>query len=277
MSMMLQHPLSRRDLLRFGGAGLAAALAACAGRTVGPVEPEPRKARLAARPGLLPLTSPDPGLRPLALGSGRDGFLYVPPLCAGGRPVPLVLMLHGAGGRAANATRVLQPFSDRAGFLLVTPDSRGRTWDAISDSFGPDVEFIDRALTKAFALYPVDPKYLAVAGFSDGATYALALARANGDLFTHGIAFSPGFLLPVVSRGRAHLFVSHGTRDQVIPIDQSSRAIVTRLQEEGYRVRYREFDGGHEIPEAVAGEAVHWYRNASKFPPSRVLSGCSST
>jgi hypothetical protein len=28
---------------------------------------------------------------------------------------------------------------------------------------------------------------------------------------------------------------------------------------------------------AVAGEAVHWYRNASKFPPSRVLSGCSST
>jgi phospholipase/carboxylesterase len=275
--MKLQHPISRRDLLRVGGAGFAAALAACIGSPAGPVEPAPRKARLAARPRVTPLTSLDPGLRPLALGSGKDGLLYVPAGCAGGQPVPLVLMLHGAGGNSTNASRVLRPFADQADFLVVAPDSRGRTWDAIFGEFGPDVEFIDRALTKIFARYPVDLHHVAVAGFSDGATYALALARANGDLFTHGIAFSPGFLIPVIPRKRPRLFISHGTRDRVLPIDVSSRAIVTDLRKDGYRIEYREFDGDHQIPRDVARDAVLWYLAASKFPPSRVLSGCSST
>src|SRR5947207_15446311 len=124
--MKLQHPISRRDLLRFGAAGFAAALAACIGSPAGPVEPAPRKARLAARPRVAPLTSLDPGLRPLALDSGKDGLLYVPPGCAGGQPVPLVLMLHGAGGNSTNASRVLRPFADQADFLVVAPDSRGR-------------------------------------------------------------------------------------------------------------------------------------------------------
>jgi predicted esterase len=34
---------------------------------------------------------------------------------------------------------------------------------------------------------------LAVSGFSDGASYALSIGPANGDLFTHVMAFSPGF------------------------------------------------------------------------------------
>jgi predicted esterase len=31
-------------------------------------------------------------------------------------------------------------------------------------------------------------------GFSDGASYALSLGLANGDLFTHVLGFSPGFM-----------------------------------------------------------------------------------
>ncbi len=31
-------------------------------------------------------------------------------------------------------------------------------------------------------------------GFSDGASYALSLGVPNGDLFTHIVAFSPGFM-----------------------------------------------------------------------------------
>jgi phospholipase/carboxylesterase len=59
--------------------------------------------------------------------------------------------------------------------------------------YGPDVKFIVRALRQTFDRLPVDPRRLAVTGFSDGASYALSVGLTNGDLFTHVIAFSPGF------------------------------------------------------------------------------------
>ena len=145
---------------------------------------------------------------------------------------------------------------------MLSPDSRGHTWDAITDEFGPDVTFIDRALAGVFERCAVDPGRVAVAGFSDGATYSLALARSNGDLFSRGIAFSPGFLLPMSSLRLPRLFVSHGTGDRVIPIDHSSRTIVPELREAGYRVRYREFDGGHEVPPTIVRDAVRWFLGA---------------
>jgi len=253
---MRHRPLSRRDLLRLAGAGLAAA--ACGGPPVA-AGPERSKARLAARPGAPPAGPVRPGAWPLGVGAGRDGVLYVPAGYTPARPAPLVLMLHGAGGSGARASQALEAYADQAGFLLLAPDSRDHTWDAVPGDFGPDIRFIDRALSTAFGWCAVDAARVAAAGFSDGATYALALARANGDLFPRGIAFSPGFLLPVTPRKLPHLFVSHGTGDRILPIDRSSRALVAELRESGYRVRYREFAGGHEIPAGIAREAVRWW------------------
>jgi hypothetical protein len=58
----------------------------------------------------------------------------------------------------------------------------------------------------------VDPTRLAVGGFSDGTSYALSLGLTNGDLFSHVLAFSPGFAVPARRRGRPRLFLSHGAR-----------------------------------------------------------------
>jgi len=95
-------------------------------------------------------------------------------------------------------------------------------------------------------------------GVSDGATYALALGLLNGDLFTGVAAFSPGFLKQVQRHGRPRVFVSHGTRDTVLNINVGSRAIVRQLLAEGYDVTYREFDGGHYLPDDIAREAFAW-------------------
>jgi predicted esterase len=91
-------------------------------------------------------------------------------------------------------------------------------------------------------------------GSSDGATYALALGRANGDRFTHRLAFSPGFLIPIHRQGVPSIFVSHGRADTVLPIATCSRRLVPALRRRGYVVRYREFDGGHEVPPDVAAD-----------------------
>ncbi|MDP9439720.1 MAG: phospholipase [Actinomycetota bacterium] len=216
--------------------------------------------RLLARPDQPPSPPSAPGgLRRLGLGSGRDGLLYIPPGHDATGAAPLALTLHGAGGDARSGISHLIDLADEFGLILLAPESRGRTWDVLVGGYGPDVAFIDRALGQTFESLAVDAGRLAITGFSDGASYALSLGLTNGDLFTHAIAFSPGFAAPADRRGKPSVFVSHGTRDRVLPIERCSRKIVPQLGREGYEVTYREFDGPHTVPGAVAREALEWF------------------
>jgi phospholipase/carboxylesterase len=150
--------------------------------------------------------------------------------------------------------------------LLLAPASRELTWDLlVGRRYGPDLALIDRALEQTFSRYAVAPERVAIGGFSDGASYALSLGITNGDLFTHVIAFSPGFMAPAGQTGSPRIFISHGTRDGVLPIDRCSRRIVPQLERAGYDVLYREFDGGHTISPDIASEAVGWFTQEN-FP-----------
>ena len=259
--------LTRRELLRLASGALgvpigvplamslASPLAAVAASGCGGQAGE----RLAPAPAAddAPRVRPAvPGLQPLGLGGERDGVLVVPEREG---PVPLILMLHGAGGTGRRAVRLLGPMAAKLGCAVLSPDSRGSTWDALTGGFGPDVRFLERALAEAAGRCDVAPGRVAAAGFSDGATYALALGRANGDRFSHVLAFSPGFLIPARRVGGPRIFVSHGRQDDVLPIATCSRVMVPRLQREGYEVRYREFDGGHEVPPTVMREGVGFF------------------
>jgi predicted esterase len=214
------------------------------------------EARLRARPKTGVAASLKSG--PIGLGdSERDGLIQVPSRLTAG-PAPVLLLLHGATQGAARILSRIGPAADQAGLVVVVPDSRGRTWDAIRDDFGVDVQFIDRVLEHVFARLPVDPRRLAIGGFSDGASYALSLGLANGDLFPSVVAFSPGFVIGAPAQGRPRFYVSHGTNDQILPIDRCSRVIVPRLRSGGYDVTFREFEGRHEVPPDVAIEGFRW-------------------
>jgi phospholipase/carboxylesterase len=220
-------------------------------------------ALLTARPGAPPDEPPHevstaPGTRPLALVATRDTLLHVPPAFASAQAVPVVVTLHGAGGDAESGLGLLRPLADERGLLLLAPASRGSTWDAIRDGYGPDVELIDRALEAVFASFPVDARRVAFMGFSDGASYALGLGLANGGLCRRIVAFSPGFVPPGPANGKPLVFVSHGVADDVLPISQTSRKIVPDLRNDGYDVTYREFRGPHTVPPEVAQKAVDW-------------------
>jgi phospholipase/carboxylesterase len=201
-----------------------------------------------------------PGLHALGLSGAdaRDGLLYVPPSHDATRAAPLVLLLHGAGGAARGGLAPLLPLADATGLLLLAPDARLMTWDVIMGGYGPDVAFIDRALAHTFARCAIDASRLAIGGFSDGASYALTLGLSNGDLFTHIIAFSPGFVAPSERRGHPQVFVSHGVRDNILPIDRCGRRVVRELRGVGFDVDYHEFDGPHTVPPQIAQGAVNW-------------------
>jgi predicted esterase len=211
--------------------------------------------RLAARPRPNVSTSAE-GERALRLESDRDAILRVPKV-APGTAVPLLILLHGATGSGAGVLRRFGSIPDGSGIAVLAPDSRSSTWDAIEEGrFGADVQYINRALERVFQLVAVDPARIAVGGFSDGATYALSLGLINGDLFSRVVAFSPGFLVQRAPHGHPTFFVSHGTSDPILPIDRCSRLIVPALRKAGYDVTFREFSGGHEVPEPIAREGL---------------------
>jgi phospholipase/carboxylesterase len=242
--------LTRRGLLALGlgtvTAGAALAQRARDGDSV--LRARPRK----------PTDSITPGEHVLGLGSGRDGVLVIPRGYSPDKPAPLVVMLHGAGG---GAQRIAARFSmaGEFGAILLVPDSRAATWDAIRGSFGPDVEFVNRALDHTFARCAVDGRRLAISGFSDGASYALSLGLDNGTLFTHLMAFSPGFIAARRPAGRPRIFISHGRSDHILPIDVTSRRVVPELEAAGYAVSYKEFDGPHTVPDGIARDAFTWF------------------
>lgn len=198
-------------------------------------------------------------LQPLALGGDRDGWRYIPVGYRAGQAAPLALMLHGAGGSGRRTIERLIPFADEFGLVLLAPDSRRQTWDILLGGYGPDVLFLNAALGDTFARHAIDPARVAIEGFSDGASYAISLGIGNGDLFRQVIAFSPGFAAPPGQKGQPRFFISHGTRDQVLPIERCSHQLVPALRAAGYAVRYEEFDGPHTVPLAIARQAMLWF------------------
>lgn len=257
---MRSFGLTRRDFL------LAAMATACSragseheSASLMTRPPDRSKARLAARPRH-PSLDVSRGVSPLKLStSQRDGLIYVPKGYSQERPAALALMLHGAGGSAEDVIANSGTLADATNTIILAVDSRRQTWDALTGGFGPDVVFIDQALEWAFSRCAVRSAHLAIGGFSDGASYALSVGIANGDLFSHLLAFSPGFMLPPARVGNPQIFISHGTQDRILAIESTSRRLVAELRRAGYRVRYREFVGPHTVPLDVAREALEWF------------------
>jgi phospholipase/carboxylesterase len=210
--------------------------------------------RLHARPGADPAAAPPPpGTAPLDLGPGAEVLLAVPP----GEPTDLLVFFHGAGGSAAHSLRAVGDLATARGVAVLAPTSTASTWDLIAGGLGRDVAVLDAALSDVLGRLPV--RNVALGGFSDGASYALSLGVANGDLAEALVAFSPGFVAAPGRQGRPRVWISHGTDDRVLPIARCGRRVSADLRGDGYDVTYEEFAGGHVItPDLVTG-ALDWW------------------
>ena len=248
--------MKRRDAIGVLAGGLGAVLTACRD-PFDPNAPRGGSPRLTARPGT-PTGSVATGASTIALSDGGEARLFVPAAHDGVRPLPLVVVLHGLGGRSADAMAILQPFADLRSLILLATNSKAPTWDAITGDFGADVAVLDEALRAAFDRCLVDPDRVRIQGFSDGATYALTLGLANGDLFSRVAAQSPGALIPASRAGTPSVYITHGIFDPVFPVDRTGIRVADALISEGYDVRYEEYEGGHEVPGTVANAVAVW-------------------
>jgi dipeptidyl aminopeptidase/acylaminoacyl peptidase len=214
---------------------------------------EPPRSRLAlsVRP-----TAAAPACRPgeveLRLAPGRRVLMRVTGP-ATGAPRSLLVALHGAGsGGAPGGLYAFRGAWDVRGLVIVAPAAAGSAW-----TLEPrDVRFVERALQRALARCRVDGRRIAIGGFSSGAGMALWLGLANGELFRGVIALSGGGSLPTGRIGKPRVFVAHGTRDGVIPIELDGDRIAKTLSADGYAVTYVRFPGGHRVRPSIARRAV---------------------
>ena len=239
---------------------LAIASALASPALAGPPMSGPRAPLLKARPAATTAT--------LASGETQlaNGAVAYRPSAAPAGPLPLLILLHGAGGYPQGFLQKMEPVADRLGVILVAPHSADPTWDLIENMqlgedpwHGPDAHRLDQSLTDLFERTAVDPSHVVLLGFSDGASYALSLGVSNARLFTAVIALSPGMLAPQRRVDRAQkIFIAHGRADRVLPFD-ASRDIADGLRRSGGdKVRFRAFEGGHQIDPESLTEGLEW-------------------
>ncbi|MEM9313521.1 MAG: phospholipase [Pseudomonadota bacterium] len=194
----------------------------------------------------------------------RDGLLHIPSgyRSSAAVPTPLLIWLHGGGGSAKDA-KTLFPAADEFGVVVLAPDSRHNTWDGIDSPFGPDPNFIEKALRYTAERVHIDPQRITLGGLSDGASYALAIGRSNGDLFRHIVAVSAWRLRPPgPAQGQPRILVAHGRNDNVYPEWHSRHVLAPGLSEAGYDVTYHAFDGPHAVTAAAAQTIMRWIISA---------------
>jgi phospholipase/carboxylesterase len=253
------YTFSRREVIGMGVAGVGASLlSAC------------QVFKGAEEPSQLPLVSPVILTRVTAatgttvLGTSvpyssasQEAFMYVPTGYNASVPSACMLVFHAENATAFAGISLFQSHADAANVVLLSVDSYGTTWDYIlNENYGLDVQFVNFALDAAFKVVNVDATRVAVAGFSDGATYALTVGRTNGDLFSHVIAFSPVEMLPYTTKGSPKFFISQGLNDTIDDPADSGRFITSKLMSAGYTVDYVEFNGAHEVPDAVVQQGL---------------------
>jgi len=224
-----------------------------------------------------PILTAKPTATASVLPSGRtvvaNGAIAYVPASANGKPMPLIVLLHGYGGKAEQFLNRFTKEADSRGVILLALQSKGPTWDLIprhdggdgplamksapSLRFGADIARIDAALGDLFARMPIDTRHIVLLGFSDGASYALSLGLANPQLFTSVLAFSPGFVvIPNMVAPSQYVFIAHGRQDQVLPFRVAEKDIAGLITANHLKPVFRPFVGDHHIDDGALADGL---------------------
>ena len=209
-----------------------------------------------------------PGVQKL----GESAFFYRPAAISNS-PRPLIVLFHGAGMSARDFLDGVRAEADRCSCLLLSVQSAGATWDTIGlvgaaskngmaardQLFGADTGRVEQALSVALRAADADRRAVVLAGFSDGASYALSLGLANPAIVGGVIAFAPGFHLePAAINPRQRLFIAHSPTDKILSFERTRNDTVASLRKAGFDLEFRTFGGGHRVDRALLSDGVDY-------------------
>ena len=181
---------------------------------------------------------------------------------------PLLILLHGYGSNEEDLFSFAPELPDDSYVISVRApydlQPYGHAWyaihfDADENKFSDNVqakqsvELIASFIDEIVKQYPIDTKNVTLIGFSQGAILSYATALTYPEKISKVVALSGYFnqeILPEVidTKAISHLkfFVSHGSVDQVIPVDWA-RKTKPALENLGLEVEYQEYPIGHGV------------------------------
>jgi len=184
-------------------------------------------------------------------------MLFVPPQAKEGRKLPLIVAMHGAGGKPDGPIRWWKPIAAERGYFVLAPKSNGGTWP------GGDQSHVARMVVALEHERPIDPKRVLLTGVSDGGTWSYVLGFQDPKLFA---ALAPiSGVMPRTITGslrmqpKLPICVVHGTDDKIFIIGRA-RDAVKALKNEHYNVNYIEVAGGrHGWFREQAASILDWF------------------
>ena len=200
---------------------------------------------------------------------GDDGpCLYVPETYDGKTDWPLVVALHGGGGRGGDFIWFWLREARSRGFLLLAPSSLGRTW-----SFGDltDAGEISGLINSIADRWRVDRSRMLLTGMSDGAIYTLtwgldkkspfsALAPISGVLHPTDLSFAHG----------KRIYLVHGLLDWMFPVSYARQAQAI-LKQAGADIVFHEIANlSHTYPREENAAILAWFGSSLFKPPGLV-------
>lgn len=170
---------------------------------------------------------------------------FIPERAADAGSMPLVVILHGAGGNGAGQVKAWLPAARANHFILLAPniDNSSQAWDALYNQ----PEWIHDAIDTLAQSYPVDMHRLYLWGYSAGGMFTFYLAFLESRYFAAaaihgGIIEDEKYNLADLAVRKIPIAYYIGTRDQWWSIKQT-RATRDALLSRGFEVHYKELDG----------------------------------
>jgi polyhydroxybutyrate depolymerase len=168
-------------------------------------------------------------------GRTRNYFVHTPPGYTGKRPLPLVLVLHGATESAENVERLsgMSAKADQENFLAVYPSGSGRlknvpTWNSgaccgyAMENKIDDIAFLRALLEKVETDYSVNPQRVYATGISNGGMMSYRLACELSDKFAAISPVEGAQDIPCHPTSPVSVIVFHGTADHLVPFNGGS-------------------------------------------------------
>ena len=158
--------------------------------------------------------------------TNRTYLLHVPKGLSAKKPVPLIFVFHGGGGRARGMPNLtgFDRLADSKRFIVAYPDGLNRRWnDTRGLSPADDVAFIRALIEKLEESLPIDSKAIYATGISNGGFFSNRLACHLTDkiaAIASVAATMPETLLPVCKPTRPiSVMYIHGKDDPIVPIE----------------------------------------------------------
>ena len=195
-------------------------------------------------------------------------LLYVPENYDPSRSWPLVIALHGAGGRGDEYLLTWLRAAKSNGYVVLAPKSLGRTWSIPEPE--QDMHSIGAMLKTVSEEYTIDQDRIFVSGLFDGGTFAYALGLHCPQVFA-GIAPVAGILPRSYELAQAKtlpVLIVHGVQDFIFPV-AAARATYASLKDQGFtNLSYTELPDDTENHSHYKAEEGKWMRPTCKAESS---------